>query len=77
MDLRLMDAVPTEEERVAVDTLLGPAETGWEGGAWRDEDGRVAGESRVNVQPERVLAGDLVPLHCEPLQSGEVVYAGP
>jgi NADH-quinone oxidoreductase subunit F len=42
-----MDAVPTEEERVAVDTLLGPAETGWEGGAWRDEDGRVAGGGRA------------------------------
>jgi NADH-quinone oxidoreductase subunit F len=42
LDLKLMDALPTGEERAAVDELLGPPETGWEGGA-RD----AASETRV------------------------------
>src|SRR4030042_1874303 len=32
VDLRLMSAVPTAEERAAVDRVLGPPETGWTGG---------------------------------------------
>ena len=32
MDLKLLDAAPTEEERSAVDALLGPPESGWDGG---------------------------------------------
>ncbi|MGZ5306319.1 MAG: NAD(P)H-dependent oxidoreductase subunit E, partial [Actinomycetota bacterium] len=32
MDLHLMSAAPTDEERSAVDELLGPADTGWVGG---------------------------------------------
>src|SRR5687768_12950675 len=35
VDLHLMDAAPTEAERSAVDALLGPPETGWEGGLER------------------------------------------
>ncbi|MFB3737890.1 MAG: NAD(P)H-dependent oxidoreductase subunit E, partial [Candidatus Velamenicoccus archaeovorus] len=43
MDLRLMDATPTEDERAAVDAVLGPADSGWHGGTWRPElDGHVA-----------------------------------
>jgi NADH-quinone oxidoreductase subunit F len=42
LDLKLMDAIPTDEERAAVDALLGPPETGWEGGP-RD----AASETRV------------------------------
>jgi NADH-quinone oxidoreductase subunit F len=32
VDLHLMSAAPTEEERAAVDELLGPPDTGWVGG---------------------------------------------
>jgi NADH-quinone oxidoreductase subunit F len=37
MDLHLMEAAPTAEERAAVDALLGPAPTGWVGGDERSE----------------------------------------
>jgi len=36
LDLHLLDATPTDEERAAVDALLGPPATGWDGGM-RDE----------------------------------------
>ena len=36
MDLHFLDATPTDEEREALDALLGPPTSGWEGGA-RDE----------------------------------------
>ncbi|MGW0788658.1 NAD(P)H-dependent oxidoreductase subunit E [Streptomyces sp. NPDC002911] len=43
MDLRYTDAVPSDAEREAVDTLLGPPPSGWEGAAERsDEDLRWA-----------------------------------
>ncbi|MEU1485665.1 NAD(P)H-dependent oxidoreductase subunit E [Streptomyces sp. NPDC005752] len=43
MDLRYTDAVPTDAEREAVDALLGPPPSGWEGAAERtDEDLRWA-----------------------------------
>ena len=32
MDLKLLDATPSSEERDAVDTLLGPPKSGWDGG---------------------------------------------
>ena len=32
MDLHLLDASPTDEERAAVDALLGPPSSGWDGG---------------------------------------------
>ncbi|HET9671801.1 MAG TPA: NAD(P)H-dependent oxidoreductase subunit E, partial [Actinomycetota bacterium] len=38
MDLHLMEAAPTAEERAAVDGLLGPAGTGWEGSGDRGVD---------------------------------------
>jgi NADH-quinone oxidoreductase subunit F len=37
VDLHLLEALPTAEERAAVDDLLGPPETGWEGGERRPE----------------------------------------
>jgi NADH-quinone oxidoreductase subunit F len=43
VDIHLLDASPTDDERAAVDELLGPAETGWTGGA-RD----AASETRVS-----------------------------
>ena len=43
MDLHLLEAQPTAEEREAVDDLLGPPETGWEGGERRPElEGHVS-----------------------------------
>ncbi len=43
MDLRLGAAVPaTDEERAAIESVLGPPDTGWDGGARRPEDGHVA-----------------------------------
>ncbi|MGH2589522.1 MAG: NAD(P)H-dependent oxidoreductase subunit E [Actinomycetota bacterium] len=42
MDLRLMSAEPTAEERAAVDELLGPPQGRWAGGARDASDGRVA-----------------------------------
>jgi NADH-quinone oxidoreductase subunit F len=43
MDLRLLLAVATDDEKAAVDALLGPPASGWEGGT-HDElvDGRIA-----------------------------------
>jgi NADH-quinone oxidoreductase subunit F len=46
VDLHLMTAAPTAEERAAVDAVLGPPETGWEGGE------RTAGDLRVARAPE-------------------------
>lgn len=38
MDLHLSDALPTEAERAAVDALLGPPTSGWDGGELRPAD---------------------------------------
>jgi NADH-quinone oxidoreductase subunit F len=46
MDLRFRDAKPTDEERAAVDDLLGPPPTAWTGGTRTETDLRVA------VRPE-------------------------
>jgi NADH-quinone oxidoreductase subunit F len=46
VDLHLMTAEATAEERAAVDAVLGPPETGWEGGA------RTSGDLRVSRAPE-------------------------
>ena len=42
MDLRFLDDRPTEDEREAVDALLGPPESGWEGGDRGSADRHVA-----------------------------------
>ncbi|MFJ5275810.1 NAD(P)H-dependent oxidoreductase subunit E [Streptomyces parvulus] len=42
MDLRFGDGKPTDEEREAVDALLGPPESSWEGAARSDDDLRWA-----------------------------------
>ncbi|MEP6757598.1 MAG: NAD(P)H-dependent oxidoreductase subunit E [Actinomycetota bacterium] len=42
MDLHLMTAEPTAEERSAVDTVLGAPETGWDGGERTERDLRVS-----------------------------------
>lgn len=42
MDIRNLLYRPTDIERQAVDDVLGPARSGWEGGAFEGLDGRVA-----------------------------------
>jgi NADH-quinone oxidoreductase subunit F len=42
MDLHLMQAEATPDERAAVEAVLGPPETGWEGGRRSDLEGHVA-----------------------------------
>jgi len=42
VDLHLIDALPTAEERVAVDEVVGPPETGWEGGPRSALDGHMS-----------------------------------
>ena len=43
MDLRLSATVPaTEEERAAIASVLGPPESGWQGGSRRSEDAHAA-----------------------------------
>ena len=51
MDLRFLDAEPSAEERAAVDKLLGPPATGWQGGTraagdWHLSEGGHAWRSR-------------------------------
>ncbi|TMR98994.1 NAD(P)H-dependent oxidoreductase subunit E [Nonomuraea basaltis] len=51
MDLRFRGAEPSEEERAAVDALLGPPATAWEGGARSEADLRFA----TRAEPRRDL----------------------
>ncbi|MER6139907.1 NAD(P)H-dependent oxidoreductase subunit E [Streptomyces sparsogenes] len=58
MDLRFGDSKPTDEERAAVDALLGPPESAWEGSGERTEGdlrwargGRAARERRDLLLP--------------------------
>jgi len=58
MDLRLRHSVPTDDERAAVDALLGPPTSAWDGGARGDvydahvaHGGREAREQRHMLLP--------------------------
>ncbi|NYH52090.1 MULTISPECIES: NAD(P)H-dependent oxidoreductase subunit E [Nocardiopsis] len=42
MDLKFLDEAPTTAEREAVDSVLGPPESGWDGGTRQDTDLRYA-----------------------------------
>ncbi|WP_150251715.1 NAD(P)H-dependent oxidoreductase subunit E [Nocardiopsis deserti] len=42
MDLRFLDETPTTAEREAVESVLGPPESGWDGGTRQDADLRYA-----------------------------------
>lgn len=42
MDLRLLEAAASDAERAAVDAVLGPPESGWDGGAFDEHSGRIA-----------------------------------
>jgi NADH-quinone oxidoreductase subunit F len=55
MDIRFRDARPSEAERTAVDTVLGPAVTGWEGGPRLTSDTRVAYSARQQAGLQRDL----------------------
>jgi len=63
LDLKLLDASPTDDERRAVDDLLGPAHDGWTGG--ERDDLRVARGGREAREQRHLL---LPALHA--LQSG-------
>jgi NADH-quinone oxidoreductase subunit F len=66
LDLVLPDATPTDEERLAVDAVLGPPGSGWTGGAREIEfDGRVARGGHEAREQRHLL---LPALHA--LQSG-------
>src|SRR4029453_10013505 len=59
MDLHFLDARPTNEERDAVDALLGPPASGWVGGERADEDRHVAfggGEAAESLRPQLLPA---------------------
>ncbi len=54
MDLKLSDAQPTAPERAAVDALLGPPPSGWEGGAQktkRDAHVSFGGHAARDMRP--------------------------
>jgi NADH-quinone oxidoreductase subunit F len=55
VDLRLTAAEPTDDEREAVDALLGPPDTGWEGGERSAFDGRVARGGRAAREQRHLL----------------------
>ena len=66
MDLRFGDSKPTDEERAAVDALLGPPESSWEGADRSDADlrwargGRAARERRDLLLPGLHAVNDRV-----------------
>jgi NADH-quinone oxidoreductase subunit F len=56
MDIRLLDASPTSEERDAVDAVLGPPRSSWDGGARGSErDARVAHGGREQREQRTLL----------------------
>lgn len=66
MDLRFLDEAPTTAEREAVDSVLGPPESGWDGGTRQDTDlryargGRPARDRRDLLLPALHAANDRV-----------------
>jgi NADH-quinone oxidoreductase subunit F len=53
MDLHFLDARPSDEERAAVDALLGPPSSGWRGGERTAPDAHVAFGGREAAQARR------------------------
>ncbi len=59
MDIHVLDARPTDDERDAVDSLLGPAQSGWGGGERTEADEHVAFGGRQatkDVRPQLLPA---------------------
>jgi NADH-quinone oxidoreductase subunit F len=64
VDVHLLDARATEPERAAVDHLLGPPQSGWEGGARRAElDGHVARGGHAAREQRHLLLPALHAVH--------------
>jgi NADH-quinone oxidoreductase subunit F len=58
MDLHIIGGEPTDEERGAVDALLGPPESGWDGGlrdAARDTRAAYGGLDEVRARRDLLL----------------------
>ena len=55
MDLHLTNARAVAEERSAVDSVLGPPDSSWQGGERQIEDTRVASNSTTAGQRHRLL----------------------
>lgn len=55
MDIRNLLRGPSDEERRAVDSVLGPPESGWHGGTHTEFDGRVAYGGRMARQQRDLL----------------------
>ncbi|MFI1410986.1 NAD(P)H-dependent oxidoreductase subunit E [Streptomyces sp. NPDC020707] len=63
MDLRFGDSKPTDEERAAIDTLLGPPESSWEGADRSDADLRWARGGRAARERRDLLLPGLHAVH--------------
>ncbi len=73
MDLRTPEAPPTAEERFAVDSVLGPPESGWFGGERTPLDGHVALGGLAKARSRRHLL--LPALHAVQEQVGWISLA--
>jgi len=74
VDLRLPDAAPTEAEREAVDAVLGPPSTGWEGGERAIAfEGRIARGGREARERRHML---LPALHALQSRAGWISPGG-
>jgi NADH-quinone oxidoreductase subunit F len=74
VDLRLISAAPTDEERAAVDAVLGPPETGWTGGERAIElEGHVARGGREARERRHML---LPALHALQARAGWISEGG-
>ncbi|MGH8989041.1 MAG: NAD(P)H-dependent oxidoreductase subunit E, partial [Acidimicrobiales bacterium] len=74
MDLRTTEADPTAVERLAVDSVLGPPESGWFGGARTALDGHVAVGGLSLARSRRNLL--LPALHALQERAGSITSAG-
>ncbi|MGC5566662.1 NAD(P)H-dependent oxidoreductase subunit E [Streptomyces sp. FR-108] len=63
MDLHFGDSKPTDEERAAIDTLLGPPESSWEGADRSDADLRWARGGRAARERRDLLLPGLHAVH--------------
>ena len=74
MDLRLIDAEPTAEERAAVDAVIGPPASAWDGGPRGDERDAHTATGGASVRARR---HELVPaLHALQARAGWISEGG-
>src|SRR5262245_7295688 len=74
MDLRLLDVEPTEDERAAIDALLGEPSSRWDGGARDDPEGAHYSEGGHEVRERRHLL--LPALHALQARAGWLSEGG-